>query len=156
ALPGTGRSMSNIEQLKPVAQVTLRVELARAIADTPGAYAVRIELRAPNAQAAEVLAEASNATIPLICDALAGCASDADYTQMLSQAVFGAGPGASALLRARTVADVMKVPLRIRVAMGGNAPELHAVRWELLGDPTFNFLPFARGERTSVTRWIQP
>src|SRR5262245_28238787 len=114
-------------------QAVLRIELS------PGSaadhYAIRIEFRSPDAQASEILTR-SDASISLSVEKLRQVNEAAEYSRILSEAVFGKEPGSIALATARRTAELTNAPLRIRLLLADDARELHAVRWELLADPS--------------------
>jgi hypothetical protein len=134
-------------------QAILRIELARG--NAADQYAIRIEFRGPKAQASELLTK-SDSSISLSVETLLQATDLAEYSRILSEAVFGKEPGSTALSTARRTAELTKAELRIRLLLSDNAPELHVVRWEVLADPSREFQSLARSERSSVARWSQP
>lgn len=68
--------------------------------------------------------------------ALSARASDAlAYGRMLSDSLFAAPELRAAFARARTGAQALDIPLRLRLYIGPSVPELHQLHWETLGDP---------------------
>lgn len=62
-------------------------------------------------------------------------ANPAEYGKALSAALFADAALADAFNAARTGAEALDAPLRIRLLVGPSAPELHALNWETLLDP---------------------
>jgi hypothetical protein len=56
--------------------------------------------------------------------------------------------------RFRSAAEQQEAILRIRLAIESSAPELHAVRWEMLRDPFVPDAPLFMGEQTVVSRFL--
>ena len=57
------------------------------------------------------------------------------YGAALGASLFAAKPVAEMWARAQTAAQQQGVPLRVRLAIAADAPELHGLRWETLQDP---------------------
>ena len=57
------------------------------------------------------------------------------YGQALGEALFAAPEVAATLARAEVAAAGLATPLRLRLAIAADAPELHGLRWELLRTP---------------------
>jgi hypothetical protein len=57
------------------------------------------------------------------------------YGQALGEALFAAPEVAATLARAEVAAAGLAAPLRLRLAIAADAPELHGLRWELLHTP---------------------
>lgn len=78
--------------------------------------------------------QASTARFDL--DKLAGLVRDPSaYGQALGAGLFAAAEVAEGFEKALTAAQSLEAPLRLRLAIGTDAPELHALRWELLRTP---------------------
>jgi hypothetical protein len=60
---------------------------------------------------------------------------DEAYTGLLTEALFASPEVKQLFCEARAVAERDGQPLRVRMFIGPSAPELHDIRWELLGDP---------------------
>lgn len=58
------------------------------------------------------------------------------YSRILSTMLFTNSMVREAMIHGRAHARGARVPLRFRLRLEGNDPDLHAVRWELLRDPT--------------------
>jgi hypothetical protein len=75
------------------------------------------------------------------------------YGKKLSEYVF-VDPGArSAFDQARTSAQTLDAPIRLRLLIGASAPELHSIRWETLLDPQDNS-PLVTGENLLFSRYL--
>jgi hypothetical protein len=73
------------------------------------------------------------------------------YGRALSEMLFGDQALASAVAQARAAAHSQDRPLRLRLAIAADAPELHALRWETLLDPQDD-RPLALREQIIFTR----
>ena len=60
---------------------------------------------------------------------------DVAYGRLLTSTLFGIADVRELFAKARGAAETQDVPLRLRLFVGPNAPELHDVRWEALRDP---------------------
>ncbi len=58
-----------------------------------------------------------------------------DYGKVLGENLFASQEVYAAFDKARTVAQSLDAPLRIRLFIAPSAPELHSLRWETLRDP---------------------
>ena len=67
--------------------------------------------------------------------AAAARADPGEYGQLLARGLFAAAPVRDLFVEARATAAAAGIPLRLRIAVGGDSPELHALRWETLRDP---------------------
>ncbi len=56
--------------------------------------------------------------------------------------------------RFRSAAEQQHAILRVRLSIESSAPELHAVRWEMLRDPVVPDVPLFTGEQTVVSRFL--
>ncbi len=61
--------------------------------------------------------------------------NDADYGQLLSRSLFADPDAQTTFAQARSVAQTLDVPLRLRLLIGPSAPKLHDLHWETLRDP---------------------
>jgi len=75
----------------------------------------------------------------------------AAYGRELSAMLFANPALATAFAQCRTAAQSQSIPLRLRLAIAPDAPELHAVRWETLRDPQAD-QPLALSEQLILTR----
>ncbi len=113
----------------------LEVSLTRRDA---GLYAIEMRFTQPGSEADVRLetgaGEAAMAHIDLA--ALREQLLDADaYGATLGAALFGSAAAAAMYARAEATAQELGTPLRLRLAIGADAPELHALRWETLRSP---------------------
>jgi tetratricopeptide (TPR) repeat protein len=87
-------------------------------------------------------------------EGLRRCLLDHDaYGRALTAGLF-ADP-AVGLAFAEVLASTAGAPLRVSLIVDGDAPELHALRWELLGDPRGD-APLFIGQRCSLSRQLPP
>lgn len=56
----------------------------------------------------------------------------AAYGKALTDALFADAAASAAFEQARTIAQTLDMPLRVRLFLGPSAPDLHALRWETL------------------------
>ena len=98
-----------------------------------GLYAVEMRFTQPGSEADVRLGGASQPLISLDLTALREKLLDPDgYGAALGAAVFAPPAVAEMYGRAETAAQQLGVPLRVRLAIGADAPELHGLRWETL------------------------
>ncbi|RPJ59292.1 MAG: CHAT domain-containing protein, partial [Acidobacteria bacterium] len=109
------------------------------------AYRVRVSLQRPNDSGAVNF----DAVVRIDLDALSAAAPDpVTYGRLLGRALLGsnpesgpdqeggvASPVATLFAQARGLATTLNLPLRVQLAIGAGAPELHGLRWETLRDP---------------------
>ena len=101
-----------------------------------GRYAVELRYRAPDSDAEVRLLRDAVTPVRLDFAALGQqTLNPLVYGQLLSTSLFAAPPLRQALAQARSAAQSLDVPLRLRLLIGPSAPELHALRWETLRDP---------------------
>ncbi len=103
-----------------------------------GLYAVEMRFTQPGSEA-DVRIGGGAEPIVMAIDpaALREHLLDAEkYGAALGAAVFAVKPVAEMWARAETTAQQQGVPLRLRLAIAADAPELHGLRWETLQDPT--------------------
>ncbi|MBX0330691.1 hypothetical protein K2Z83_23830, partial [Oscillochloris sp. ZM17-4] len=96
------------------------------------------------------------ADVPLALDLAALLALSHDpeeYGRQLTAALFSDPRLRAAWQQARAVAQQLSV-LRLRLRLDITAPELHALRWELLRDPE-NDEPLALSERVRLSRYLE-
>jgi len=75
------------------------------------------------------------------------------YGKSLSNSLFESSTVTEALAVARTLAQEKSCPLRIRLFVGPNTPELHNIRWETLLDPV-DLTPLLIGENVLFSRYL--
>ena len=78
---------------------------------------------------------------------------DAAYGRRLSQGLFAIDDVRQLFDKARAVAEVQDLPLRLRLFIGPGAPGLHGLRWETLRDPD-NDVPLLMSERVLFSRYL--
>jgi DNA-binding MarR family transcriptional regulator len=76
-----------------------------------------------------------------------------EYGKTLSDILFADANMLSGWQQARTSAQTLGVPLRIRLLIGSNAPELNALYWEALADPNSKS-PLFTGENVLIARYL--
>jgi hypothetical protein len=93
--------------------------------------------------------------IGLDLDELSRLAAQHDeYARLLTDAFFGDDAVSWGFTLARERAATEGAPLRIRLRIGPSAPELHAVRWELLRDPESREANLVTQERVIFSRFL--
>jgi hypothetical protein len=75
------------------------------------------------------------------------------YGQALTDSLFAEPAVKTAFAQARTSAQTLDVPLRLRLLIGPSAPELHNLRWELLLDPQ-DKIPLSTSENILFSRYL--
>lgn len=90
---------------------------------------------------------------------------NASYGIYLAERLFAAGPGdgerpgptgrspQAVFAQARGIAQSKQIPLRLRLFVGPNAPELHSLHWEKLRDPQYNSPLLTSGD-VYVSRYL--
>ena len=76
-----------------------------------------------------------------------------DYGKTLAESLFADSDMTTAWAQARTSAQTLGVPMRVRLLIGPSAPELNMVYWETLCDPQ-DGLPLFTGENVLVARYL--
>lgn len=101
-----------------------------------GAYAVELRFTQPGSEVDVRVGGVTPILVHLAVDELRQMVLDADaYGAALGAALFGPREVAETFARAETTAQQAGLPLRLRLAIGAGAPELHGLRWETLKDP---------------------
>lgn len=75
------------------------------------------------------------------------------YGQVLADSLFADSEVRGAFDKAYAGAQASNVPLRLRLFIGLNAPELHSIRWETLRNPQNN-TPLLTGEQIIFSRYL--
>ncbi len=75
------------------------------------------------------------------------------YGQALTAALFATAELRRVFAQARAAAASLNSGLRLRIFVGSSAPELHALRWELLRDPERD-APLLTGEQVIFSRYL--
>jgi hypothetical protein len=76
-----------------------------------------------------------------------------EYGTALTKALFEPAELQVAFAEALASAHSQDIPLRLRLLIGASAPELHAIRWELLNNPKDN-TPLATDEMILFSRYL--
>ena len=77
----------------------------------------------------------------------------ATYGEVLSQGLFADASVRTMFAQARSIAQSLGAPLRVRLAVGAGAPELHELRWETMCDPQ-DLRPLATDEQLHLSRYL--
>jgi hypothetical protein len=77
----------------------------------------------------------------------------AEYGRALSASLFASPAAQAAFAQARSSAEALRLPLRLRLLIGPSAPELHSLRWETLRDPQ-DGAPLLTGEQILFSRYL--
>jgi hypothetical protein len=75
------------------------------------------------------------------------------YGKVLTNFLFADPAARSAFDQARTSAQTLDAPIRLRLLVGASAPELHSLRWETLQDPLDNS-PLTTSENILFSRYL--
>ena len=125
AMAACGRLMNNYPDLE--------VGLHRRDADS---YAVELRFSLPDDDGTVRLERGGLPLVRFDTRALRARAVDpVAYGQFLADSLFGEPALRMAFAEARTSAETLGLPLRLRLYIGASAPELHDLRWETLRDP---------------------
>jgi hypothetical protein len=118
-----------------------------------GSYAVEFRFSQPNSDVDVRLGQGQPAEIIIDQGELDPLKYDpASYGQKLTQLFFADAAIQTAFAQARTSAQSLSMPLRIRLMIGPSAPELHRLLWELLCDPQ-DGSPLATNENILFSRY---
>ena len=129
----------------------LEIGLHRRDADS---YAVELRFSQPESDADVRLVPSGPAAVQLDVDRLGALAQDvAAYRRLLSESLFADPAVRTAFNEARSAAQALDVPLRLRLFIGPSAPELHGLRWETLGDPR-DGASLLTDERVLLSRYL--
>ena len=119
-------------------------------------YAVELRYSQPESDADIRLAQSGGepALAQFDSDRLRALALDAEaYGTLLAEGLFNDPDVRSAFNQARSSAQTLEAPLRLRLLIGPDAPELHGLRWETLRDPQDGSLLFT-GENILFSRYL--
>ena len=134
--------------MRQLRAVELEVALHRR--DTLG-WAAEVRVSDPKGDTENV----KEGRIGLDLDGLARLAAQRDgYARLLTEAFFGDDAVSWGFTLARERAATESGPLRLRLRIGPSAPELHAVRWELLRDPENRDANLVTQERVIFSRFL--
>jgi hypothetical protein len=111
----------------------LEIGLHRQDADR---YRLELRFNHPESDAEVRLTSGGPALAQFDFDQLRDLALDDDaYGQLLGESLLANSEVRTAFAQARSSAQTLDVPLRLRLFIGPSAPELHSLRWETLRDP---------------------
>lgn len=102
-------------------------------ANAAGEYAVEFRFNQPGSEV-EIRHDPGRPALVTFDPVALHTLTPAAYGIALSNALFNGAVG-EAFTRARTAADTLGLPLRVRLVAGPSAPELHGYQWEALRDP---------------------
>jgi hypothetical protein len=118
-----------------------------------GTYAVELRYTAPESDAEVRPAQGRLALSPAELAAWRAPPADPEaYGQTLSARLFQDPEVRTAFAQARSAADGLDVPLRVRLFVGAEAPALHHLHWETLRDPQGH--PLLMGENVVFSRYL--
>lgn len=117
-----------------------------------GSYEVDLRFSLPGSDADTRLGQDTTISVSLDPVALNALTKD-DYGPALSSALFASADLKSAFLQALAGSQAQGAALRLRLLIGPSAPELHAIRWELLLNPQDN-TPLATNQNIVFSRYL--
>ncbi len=119
-----------------------------------GSYSVDFRFSQPESEADVRLAQGQSTQVTFELDQLQDLVFDADaYGKRLTQDFFADPTVKNAFSQARTSAQSLDYPLRLRLLIGPSAPELHSLRWETLRDPQDD-TPLCTNENLLFSRYL--
>lgn len=117
-------------------------------------YALTLRYSEPRGDAEVRPAARSLHTVEIDWEALGLLALDpTEYGRVLSGILFGSDEVKTFYRNATVAAHAQDLPLRVRLALTTDAPELQALRWETLLDPDTG-LPLATNQRIVLSRYL--
>jgi CHAT domain/SIR2-like domain len=117
-------------------------------------YALELRFSHPESDADLRLMRDGSAPVQFDATQLLAAAIDAEtYGRSLAESLFGDPAARSAFAQARISAQSLGAPLRLRLLIGADAAELHALRWETLRDPD-DGAPLLMGEQFLFSRYL--
>jgi hypothetical protein len=119
-----------------------------------GRYAVEMRFSMPGSDADTRLGQGAPVHVSLNVDELRELMLDPkEYAEALTKALFAPSELQIAFAEALASAQSQDIPLRLRLLIGASAPELHAIRWELLCNPK-NQSALATDEMILFSRYL--
>ncbi len=129
----------------------LEIAIHRRDADT---YAIELRFTPPNAEGEIRLIQDGPALAHFDLTGLRALAVDLSaYSEALTSSLFQSPALKAAFSQARSSAQTMDVPLRVRLFVDPTAPELHRLRWEVVRDPQQGNYLFT-GEQVLFSRYL--
>jgi hypothetical protein len=133
-----------------MAYADLEIGLHRRDADT---YAVEIRFSQPDSDA-DIRLSSDGVSVRFDATQLRELLTDTHaYGKNLAESLFAEPAVLSAFNQARTSAQSLEAPLRARLFIGPDTPELHSFRWETLCDPQDGSALFL-GEQIYFSRYL--
>jgi hypothetical protein len=117
-------------------------------------YGVELRFSHPESDADIRLVRGDPSLVQFDFDRLRELALDPqDCGRLLAQSLFADAAVQTALAQARSTAQSLDVPLRLRLFIAPGAPELHDLRWETLCEPQ-DGAPLLTGEQILFSRYL--
>jgi hypothetical protein len=117
-------------------------------------YSVDVSILHPDGQTETGLPPGEETLVSFDLDELNSLALKPDeYGQRLASDLFASAPVRRAFEQALDMAATLDLPLRVRLQVDSNAPELHNLRWETLYDPSGE-APLFSGENVLFSRYL--
>ena len=117
-------------------------------------YAIELRFSQPESDADVRLARGSPALVQLDLDRLRPLAlDDVAYGRALGEYLLADPEIQAGFRQARSAAQALEAPLRVRLFVGPSAPELHSLRWETIRDPEDGSL-WLTDERVLFSRYL--
>lgn len=135
------------------AELELGLSRLAALGEQAWSYGVELRFTQPGSDADVRIGGRQSSTCRFDAIRMAELALDpAAYGAALAEGLFAAPEVAEGFAHALTAAESLDVPLRLRLAIAGDAPELHALRWEVLRTPAGAAI--ATSERVVLSRYL--
>jgi len=121
---------------------------------SPGRYAVELRFSIPHSDADVRLMRDGPALVEFDFEQIRLKMLDPQaYGAYLSACLFADSALKAAFAQARSSAQVLNAPLRLRLFIGPTAPELHSLRWETLRDP-LDGSPLLTSQQVLFSRYL--
>jgi len=119
-----------------------------------GGYAIELRFSQPKSDADVRLARDNQPPVHFDLDRLRELVvDDAAYGRLLGESLLADAGLRAVFAQARSTAQTLELPLRLRLFVGPGASELHSLRWETLRDPHDGALLFT-GEQILFSRYL--
>ena len=120
-----------------------------------GAYTIEMRFSQPGSDADIRIGQGRPVTVQFdFQDLLKKSGNPAAYGAALTQSLFADKDILSAFSQARTSAQTIKSPLRVRLTIGPSALELNSLFWETLRDPADDKATLFTGEQVFFSRYL--